>query len=79
MHYQMLANMRQGVLNMFAAGLHHAFEQQLLEFYRREVLERGARNASEFTIRKVRAALRGYGIDLEALPSWPVTIVASLE
>jgi hypothetical protein len=38
-HYTLLSGIRQGMLNMFAATLFHAFEQQMMFFLRREVLD----------------------------------------
>ena len=37
-HYVRLRNMRQGIINMFCAGLYHLFEQHLFNFYRLEIL-----------------------------------------
>jgi hypothetical protein len=36
--YIMASNVKQGIVNMFAAGLYHLFEQQLLKLHRQELL-----------------------------------------
>lgn len=38
-HYMLLYGIRQGMLNLFAAALYHCFEQQIVMFLRREVLD----------------------------------------
>jgi hypothetical protein len=71
-HYMLLDGLRQGSVNLFAASIHHAFEQQLLMFLRRELLEPFERNNSKlFAIGVVRARLQTYGIDLYQFCMWP--------
>jgi len=36
--YIMATNIKQGIVNMYAAGLYHLFEQQLLKLHRQEFL-----------------------------------------
>jgi hypothetical protein len=42
--YLQLTGVRQGVLNLFTASLYHLFEQQLMVFYRRQVLRANEEN-----------------------------------
>jgi hypothetical protein len=74
-HYLQLAAVRQGLLNMVAASLHHFFEQQLMMFYRRQVLT----PAEEWNPKVGGAATRlgtvferlgRDGVHGERLPSW---------
>lgn len=43
-HYLLMDGIRQGMLNLFAVALFHAFEQQVLLFHRREVSQPNAHN-----------------------------------
>ncbi len=69
-HYMMLSDIRQGVINMFAAGLYHAFEQQLVDFYRCELMPRGSCDPSLYKVSRVKGSLRMQGVDIELLESW---------
>jgi hypothetical protein len=72
-HYMLLDGIRQGVINLFAAGLYHAFEQQVLMFLRLEVLPWGKENDAElFKIDEFKKRLKEAGVDITALPSWTV-------
>jgi hypothetical protein len=60
------------MLNLFAAALHHAFEQQIMLFHRREVLRpHEENNASLMTVSLFCARLSEYRIDVKAFKSWP--------
>jgi hypothetical protein len=76
-HYLQLTGIRQGLLNMLAASVHHLFEQQLMMFYRRQVLtsaeERDPKvGGAASRIPAVLEALSKYGVNVKQLPSWPV-------
>jgi hypothetical protein len=59
-HYLLLDGIRQGIVNLFAASLYHAFEQQLMLFHRREVLLETEQNAAElFKASEFRKRLAG--------------------
>ncbi|MFQ5592062.1 MAG: hypothetical protein ACE5HE_12920 [Phycisphaerae bacterium] len=69
-HYLLLEGIRQGMLNLFAAALYHAFEQQIMLFHRREVLRPAEENdhallkLSEFQSRLARS-----GVDITTFSS----------
>lgn len=70
-HYMMLMGIRQGLINMFAVGLHHTLEQQLLQFHRREVLSPSEEhNDALFKIAVLKQRLKDRGVDLEKLSAW---------
>src|SRR5258708_22579438 len=72
-HYQTMVSIRQGLLNMFVVALFHLYEQHVMLFHRREVLEAGEENDSRFLKHFVfRERLRGLGIDITSFASWPV-------
>lgn len=71
-HYLLLSGIRQGMLNLFTAALHHAFEQQILLFHRREVLRPHEENdAKLINVSKFTSRLREYGIQIASFSSWP--------
>ena len=43
-YYEWMTDMLQGVINLFAAGLYHLFEQQLLLFHRQDLLRLDEKN-----------------------------------
>lgn len=51
-HYIFLSGMRQGILNLFSVFLYHTFEQQLLMFFRKEVLTPEEEKGSELLSHK---------------------------
>jgi hypothetical protein len=70
--YMLLNDLRQGVVNLFAASLYHAFEQQVLSFHRRELLNPEEQNDSRFfTLKEFRARLLGNRIDVQRFEAWP--------
>ncbi|MDO9371824.1 MAG: hypothetical protein Q7U07_04445 [Gammaproteobacteria bacterium] len=72
-HYQTMMSIRQGLLNMFAVALFHLYEQHVMLFHRREVLEPREENDSKFLKHSVfRERLRNLGIDATSFASWPV-------
>jgi hypothetical protein len=71
-HYMLLDGIRQGMVNLFAAALYHAFEQQVMVFLRDEVLAPVEKNdARLFQISELQKRLKAAGVDIAALPSWP--------
>jgi len=70
-HYMMLSRIRQGLINMFTAGLYHTFEQQLLLFHRKEVLEPAEENEpSLFKVTIFKERLASRNIDVEKFRCW---------
>jgi|CXWL01.1.fsa_nt_gi hypothetical protein len=68
----MAFGMKQGITNLFAAGLYHLFEQWFLKFHRRELLYMG--EDGDLKLINLEEAkdrlLSVYGIQIEAFPSW---------
>lgn len=72
-HYQMVSGIRQGFTNMLAAALYHTYEQQVMLFHRREVLELVEENdANLFKHSVFRDRLVVHGIDVKSFMSWPL-------
>lgn len=71
-HYEAMSNIRQTLLNVYASGLYHAWEQQLLEFHRREVLHPNEEHDNSLLCVKVlQRRLKAVGVDMSTFPSWP--------
>lgn len=72
-YYQLISGLRQGLQNMFAAALYHLYEQQLLLFHRREILDpREENDAALFKPSVFRERLLRHGIDVKSFRSWPL-------
>lgn len=70
-HYMLLDGIRQGMVNLFAAALYHAFEQQVMLFLRREVLDpREENNPKLFHLFEFQKRLKVRGLDVTSLASW---------
>lgn len=70
--YTTMMDMAQGIRNMFAAGLYHLFEQQLLLLHRRELLDFEEENdANLFSLNQAGKRLASHGICIEEFHSWP--------
>lgn len=70
-HYLTLSGVRQGILNMFAAGLYHLFEQQMMIFLRRELLRPSEENDVKlFSLREAQVRLNSHGVDVRSLSAW---------
>lgn len=70
-HYMLLNGIRQGMLNLIAIALHHAFEQQVILFLRRQMLLPQEVNAfSLFKTNVFRDRLNAIGIDITTFSSW---------
>ncbi len=71
-YHELLSRAKQGLMNIATAGLYHLFEQQLLFFYRRQVLHTSQENDTKlFKLKELKTRLASGGIDIEKLPSWP--------
>ena len=70
-HYLLLVGIRQGMLNLFATALYHAFEQQALLFHRKQVLKRAEENDPNLLdLKAFQVRLKDYGIDITTFTSW---------
>jgi hypothetical protein len=70
-HYNAMSDIRQSLLNIYAPALYHAWEQQLLEFFRREVLHPAEEhNNNLLKLKTVQERLEGAGVDIEKFSSW---------
>ena len=70
-HYLLMKGMFQGIINLFAAGLYHIFEQQLLMFHRKELLTKDEENKTNLIkMCKVAELLRKSDIDITSFSSW---------
>lgn len=70
-YVQTLSGIKQGLINMFAAGLYHLFEQQLLVYHRCELLEPAEKNnPALLKVPKAREILATNGIDIAGFNSW---------
>lgn len=72
-HYQTMTSIRQSLLNMFAVALFHLYEQHVMLFHRREVLEPGEQNDLQFLKHSVfRERMKRLGVDVTSFTSWPL-------
>lgn len=70
--YMTMRDMAQGIRNLFAAGLYHLFEQQILLFHRSELLNLEERNHRKlFNANELIKRLASHGIDIDQFRSWP--------
>jgi len=70
-HYSLHYGIRQGMVNLFAAALYHAFEQQLMMLLRREILNpREENDRGLFQVSEFQKRLKGLHIDISTFPSW---------
>jgi hypothetical protein len=69
-HYEDFTSLRQGALNPVTAGLFHLWEQQRLQFYRREVLHPLEEDDRKlFGWKAMNARFVEYGVDVARLSS----------
>lgn len=69
--YGLMIGIRQGIINLIAAVLYHAFEQQGMFFHRKNVLNYNEENDPKlFTIPKFKRRLQHLGIKIDDLASW---------
>jgi hypothetical protein len=71
-YYITMKGIEQGIVNIMAAGLYHLFEQQLLLFYRQELLTpKEENNSNLLELNKIKKLLKEeVCIDIEAFPQW---------
>ena len=71
-HYLLLAGIRQGLLNLFAVALFHTFEQQVMQFLRRELLHPPEENDPKLLKwAEFEKRLKACGIEIRHVSSWP--------
>jgi len=71
-HYQIMRDVEQAALNLFAAACFHLLEQQLLLFHRKELLSDEEKNHHNLLkISEVISRLAAHGIDLTHFSVWP--------
>lgn len=71
-YYLNMTGLLQGILNLFAVGAYHRFEQQLHMFYRREVLPKEQEDDfSEFGIGKIIERIKKSKIEITSFSNWP--------
>jgi hypothetical protein len=66
--YSSMAAVRQSVINLYAVGLRHLFEQQLFDLIRHVPL--ATRGRADY--KKDLKALRENGVDFQRFKSWPI-------
>jgi len=73
-YYEPFAPIRQGLTNMYAIGLHHLVEQQVLLFFRQVTPASGPSSKRERdpSFKDVRHLLEAYGVVVAQLRSWPM-------
>lgn len=71
-YYISMKGLEQGMLNTCAVFLHHLFEQQLMLFHRRELLQpHEEKNSKLFRHNELTARLSTHGIETKSFSSWP--------
>lgn len=70
-YYETMYGIRQGIINMFAVGLWHLFEQQLADFVRHAILDNPRRPTKNPDFTKTESLLRTeWGIDIALFESY---------
>ena len=70
-YYEQMTETRQGVINLFASGLYHLFEQQLMFFHRKQVLSLFEENNKKlFKIEEFLDRLQSVGVEVTAFQCW---------
>ncbi len=70
-HYSGMDTVRQALVNSFAPMLYHTWEQQLLDFHRKEVLHpKEQRNNKYLRMDVLQARLMESGLDITHVPTW---------
>lgn len=71
-HYMLMSGVKQALISVTIAGLYHLFEQQLLLFHRKQVLDQSNENKSKLmNLCELKKRLADAGINIESLSSWP--------
>ena len=67
-----MIGIRQGLLNLFAIALYHAFEQQIMLFHRKNVLQVEEENDDKlFKMSEFQHRLEEFDIKITEFASWP--------
>ena len=70
-YFETMVDMKQSIINLFAAGIYHQFEQHLLLFHRRELLKIAEDKEYKFIrLMEVKKRLATHGIYIENFKSW---------
>ena len=70
-HYALMKGIQQGIINMFAVALYHLFEQQVMEFHRKEVLQPSEENDKKlFEIKIFLERLSQSHVKIADFQSW---------
>lgn len=70
-HYILIKGIRQGMINLFATMLFHAFEQQAIYFHRKNVLHKNEENEQkQLKLSLFQSRLKEFGIDIKNFSSW---------
>lgn len=70
-HFSGMESVRQALVNSFAPMLYHTWEQQLLDFHRREVLDpREQRDNRLLQVKVLQKRLLASGFDIRLVPTW---------
>ncbi len=70
-YYEQMTETRQGVINLFASGLYHLFEQQVMFFHRKQVLSLFEENNKKlFKIEEFLDRLQCVGVEVAAFHCW---------
>ena len=71
-HHELMHGIRQGMLNLVAVALFHAFEQQVIFFHRKNILHPKEENDPEqLKLSVFQCRLRKFGINIKQFTSWP--------
>ena len=71
-HYGLMYGLRQGMLNLFSAALYHCFEQQIMWFHRKNVLNISEENNEKlFNLPEFQCRMKKLGIVLANFATWP--------
>ncbi len=70
-HYEMMVGLRQGLLNTFAVVLFHIYEQHVMVFHRREVLQPAEENNAKLYQQRIfQERLQNLGVDIKTFTAW---------
>ena len=70
-HLILMTGIRHGMLNLFAAALYHCFEQQVMWFHRKNVLDINEENNKKlFKLPEFERRMKKFGIILDDFASW---------
>lgn len=70
-YYELMIGVRQSIINMFAVASYHLWEQQLLTFHRRQILDpREENDQSLMKIAEAKNRLLSKGVNIESFSSY---------